>query len=77
VSERDLLIWSEQEPEMIKTLGYWIVFKRMSLRKAMAYEENLVDMSTTVEQLGDLARSRGGRVHFKFQDMEITVEIAS
>jgi hypothetical protein len=76
ISEGDLIKWAEETSEMIKNLGYWIVIKRWSLRKALAYEENSVDGDTKVHQLGDLARSRGGRVYAEFEDLKITVEIA-
>lgn len=77
VSEHDLIKWAEQETEMVKTLAYWIVQKRWTLRKALAYEENPIDESTTVAKLIDLARSRGGRAYVEFEDARLTVEIAA
>jgi hypothetical protein len=77
VSENDLIRWSEEENEMVKNLGYWIVIKQWSLRKALNYEAKTIDENTSVEQLSDLARSRGGRAYAEWKDVRITVEIAS
>jgi hypothetical protein len=77
VPERDLLKWAEQETEMVKNLAYWIVHKRWTLRKALAYEENAVNESTTVRELIDFATSRGGRASVQFEEARITVEIAA
>jgi hypothetical protein len=33
-------------------------------------------MSTTVGELGDVARSRGGKAYAEIEDLKITVEIA-
>lgn len=77
VQERDLLKWADQEPEMIKTLAYWIVQKRWTLRKALAYEENAINESTTVEELIDLARSRGGSAVVEYEDARLTIQIAA
>lgn len=75
VQERDIIKWAEQDTEMVKTLAYWIVQKRWTLRKAMAYEESAINESTTVQELVDLARSRGGRAQVEFDDARLTVEI--
>jgi hypothetical protein len=75
ISERDLLKWADETPEMIKNLGYWIVMKHWSLRKALTQEQQTVEGSTTVDQLGDLARSRGGRIYAEWDDLKITIEV--
>ena len=77
VPERDLLKWAEQEAEMVKNLAYWIVHKRWTVRKALAYEENAVNESTTVRELIDFASSRGGRASVQFEEARITIEIAA
>lgn len=77
ISERDLIQWSKEEPEMVKNLAYYIVHKRWTLRKAIAYEAEAVDMESTVEQLVDLARSRGGSAYVEFQDVKISIEIVT
>lgn len=77
ITERELLKWAEQEPEMVKNLAYYIVTKRWTVKKAMAYEAESINLSTTVEQLADLARSRGGRAYAEFEDVRLTIEIAS
>lgn len=76
VPEKDLIKWSEEEAEQVKSLAYWIVIKGWTLRKALAYDES-VDAQTTVEKLIDLARSRGGRVNVQFEDARLTIEIRS
>jgi hypothetical protein len=77
VQERDLIAWSKADPEMVKNLAYWIVIKRWTYRKAVLFEETAFNMSTTVETLRDLAKSRGGRAFAAVEDVRITVEIAS
>lgn len=77
IQERDLIKWSEQEADMVKNLAYWIIHKRWTLRKALAYEENSINESTTVLELVDLARSRGGRAYVEFEDARLTIEIAA
>lgn len=74
VPEKDLITWAQQDVEVVKTLAYWIVIKRWSLKKALAYDES-VDAETTVEKLIDLARSRGGRVSVQLEEARITIEI--
>jgi hypothetical protein len=77
VSERDLIAWSENENEMVKNLAYWIVIKRWTLKKAVQYEETAFDLETTVGELGDVARSRGGKAYAEIENLRITVEIAA
>jgi hypothetical protein len=77
VLERDLILWSQAEPDMIKNLAYWIVIKRWTYRKAVLFEETAFNMSTTVETLRDVAKSRGGRAYAEIEDVKITVEIDS
>lgn len=77
VSERDLIKWAEQEADMVKNLVYWVIHRRWTVRKALAHEENPVNESTTVPELIDLARSRGGRAYVEFEDARLTIEIAT
>jgi hypothetical protein len=75
ILERDLIAWSQAEPDMIKNLSYWIVIKRWTYRKAVLFEETAFNMSTTVETLRDVAKSRGGRAYAEIEDVKITVEV--
>jgi len=76
LSEKDLLKWADEEDEMVKNLSYWIVMKRWSLRKSLAYEANLVSNETTVAQLSDLAHSRGGKAFIEYAGVSITIEVS-
>jgi hypothetical protein len=75
ITEHDLIAWSEENPEMVKNLSYWIVMSQWTYRKALAYEEELVNEKTTIEQLAEIARSRGGSVYLEWQDARSTLGI--
>lgn len=78
ITESDLLRWADEEDEMVKNLAYWMVIgHRWTLRKALQYEETSIDLKTTVGDLADRARARGGEFYAEFPGLRLKVEIVS
>jgi hypothetical protein len=77
ISERDLRKWAEEEPWMIKKLGYYLVHQRWSLSQALKYEAQAISAQTTVEQLIIMAKfsQTPGELDIRFQDARILVNI--
>jgi hypothetical protein len=74
VSENDLELWSDQSNELVRILGYWVVIRRFTVKRALRYEEESVNPSTTVDELRHWCMSRGGKAHFEFPGLHISVE---
>lgn len=78
ISERDLIKWADQSDVVVKNLAHYIVDLRWSVRKAVDYEERIIDGESTLSQLIILARARGGSVTIEHQDYNeeyrITIE---
>jgi hypothetical protein len=74
VSEDALQRWSNEDDDMVRTLAYYVTEERWSVNKALAYERKLVNDETTVEQLVQLARARGGKLIIQYNDFRIQFE---
>jgi hypothetical protein len=78
ISERDLIKWADESDVAVRNLEHYIVNLRWSVRKALEYEEKIIDGESTLNQLIVLARARGGRAIFEHQDYnelyKITIE---
>jgi hypothetical protein len=68
ISERDLIKWAEQSDVVVRNLEHYICNLRWSVRKALEYEERIIDGESTLNQLIVLARARGGRAIIEHQD---------
>lgn len=75
ISEKNLILWADQDADTVRNLAYFIVHKRWSLKKAMTYNESPIDADTTILELGELARSRGGKTHVEYEDIRLIIEI--
>ena len=51
-----------------------LVELRWSLRKALSYEETLIDSDTTVNDLVTLTEARNGKFAFTWEQARFTVE---
>jgi hypothetical protein len=78
ISERDLIKWAGESDVAVRNLEHYIVDLRWSVRKALEYEDKIIDGESTLNQLIVLARARGGRAIFEHQDYnelyKITIE---
>lgn len=68
ITERDLIKWADQSDVIVKNLAHYVVDKRWSVRKALDYEDRIIDGETSLNQLIILARARGGVVTLEHQD---------
>jgi hypothetical protein len=68
ISERELIKWADQSDTIVKNLAHYIVDLRWSVRKALDYEERIIDGESTLSQLIVLARARGGSVTIEHKD---------
>jgi hypothetical protein len=75
ISEKDIIKWSEQTDRLVKNLAHYVCNVRMSVARAIAYDQSGVDGATTVEKLVTLARAAGGSTQVRHDDAVITVEI--
>jgi hypothetical protein len=60
ISERDMIRWAQEDDATLKNLSHYIVELRWSLRKAIAYEAEMITGMTTIASLARLATARGG-----------------
>jgi hypothetical protein len=78
ISERELIKWADQSDVTVRNLQHYICELRWSVRKALDYEERIIDGESTLNQLIVLARARGGRAIIEHQDYnelyKITIE---
>jgi hypothetical protein len=77
ISERELRKWADEEPWMIKKLGYYLVDQRWSLSQALKYEAQAISAQTTVQELIVMAKygQTPGELDIRFQDARILVNI--
>lgn len=76
LAERDIIRWGEeQDSQLVKNLVHYVSHLRWSLAKSLAYENQLVDSETTVDQLVTFARARSGRFATSHEDAKIIVEL--
>jgi hypothetical protein len=61
ISERDLIKWSEQTDDLVKTLAHYVGDLRWTVSKAINFEARTLNEATTLAELMTLARVRGGR----------------
>jgi hypothetical protein len=78
ISERDLIKWADQSDVAVRNLEHYVVDLRWSVRKALEFEDKIIDGESTLNQLIILARAAGGRAIFEHQDYnelyKITIE---
>jgi hypothetical protein len=53
---------------LVRNLAHYLIDLRWTLRKALDYEDRMIDGETTIDQLTTLARARGGHIVIEHQD---------
>jgi hypothetical protein len=61
ISDSALVTWAEESDQRVKNLAYYIMYEGMSLKEAIAYEDAILTVDTTLHALITLARARGGK----------------
>jgi hypothetical protein len=61
ISDHNLIRWAEQSDNMVRILYHYLFWERWSLKKALDFEEKLIDEETSLRQLLALARASEGK----------------
>lgn len=74
ISERELTKWAQQDNEMVKSLGHYVLDQRWSVAKALAFEERAITPFTPLGNLLALARAHQGRYLVEFEGFDVRIE---
>jgi hypothetical protein len=74
LSEAAIIHWGEQDEETVKGLAHYTL-QGWSVRKALNYMSRLIDGDTTIDELIQIARERGGRYAVMHTDARFIIEI--
>jgi hypothetical protein len=71
LNERDLITWAEQNDHQMRNLAHYVINKRWTVDKSLKFDQRIVNNNTTLDQLTDLARARGGHLTIRHEEFEL------